>query len=93
MRTRLHPTMDREAAFAQPLLTFKDWHLSLQCPRCRVLRRIEIMRLLRLYGPAPRLGELFWRLRCEACRTPPCWAMRREGWADGRQACDIPLLP
>lgn len=93
MPSRLHPTMDREAAFAQSLLTFKNWHLSLGCPRCRVLRRVEVVHLLRLYGPGRHLGDLFRRLRCQDCGSEPNRATLKEGWAAGREAYEIPLLP
>jgi hypothetical protein len=85
--------MDREIAFAEPLLSFKDWHVAVQCPKCREVRVVELVRLLRLYGPGCRFGDVFWRMRCGKCGSRPDWAKLDEGWVSGRAAYEIPLLP
>jgi phage FluMu protein Com len=66
--TSLPPT--RATALASPLHAFAEWHLTVNCPSCRVLRKVEISKLIDSSGGSAILGIVIRRLRCQSCGSP-----------------------
>lgn len=74
--------LTREAALASPIARFAGWHLTIHCPGCRLLRPVEIRKLMGLRGGSILLGELVSKLRCHACGAVSDWVRfaDREPW-------------
>ena len=69
--TSLPPT--RATALASPLHAFAEWHLTVNCPSYRVLRKVEISKLIDSSGGSAILGIVIRRLRCQSCGSAPDW--------------------
>jgi hypothetical protein len=67
-------TPTRATALASPLQAFAEWHLTVNCPSCRVLRKVEINKLIDSSGGFAILGIVIRRLRCQSCGSAPDWA-------------------
>ena len=89
--TSLPPT--RATALASPLHAFAEWHLTVNCPSCRVLRKVEISKLIDSSGGSAILGIVIRRLRCQSCGTAPDWVQLSDGEKErGREVRKVMLV-
>jgi phage FluMu protein Com len=87
----LPPT--RSTALASPLQAFAEWHLTVNCPSCRVLRKIEIGKLIDSSGGSAIIGIVIRRLRCQSCGSAPDWVQLSDGEKyRGRKVREVMLV-
>jgi hypothetical protein len=86
-------TPTRSTALASPLHAFAEWHLTVNCPDCRVLRKVEINKLIDSSGGSAILGIVIRRLRCQSCGSAPDWVQLSDRQKErGRKVGEVMLV-
>jgi hypothetical protein len=86
-------TPTRATALASPLQAFADWHLTVNCPDCRVLRKVEINKLIDSSGGSAIIGIVIRRLRCQSCGSAPDWVLLSDREKErGRKVREVMLV-
>jgi phage FluMu protein Com len=73
----LSPT--RATALQSEIRHFAGWHLAVHCPRCRMLREVQMDDLIKSVGAEKVVGDVVRRLRCQDCGTAPIWVKLADG--------------
>lgn len=69
----------RSDALMTELRHFARWTLSVNCPRCRDLRLLDISMVMARVGAGTLVRDVLPRLRCQTCGTPPDWVKLADG--------------
>jgi hypothetical protein len=73
----LSPT--RATALQSEIRHFAGWMLLVHCPRCRMLRQLDVNDLIPRVGAAKLLGDVVGRLRCQTCGMASGWVKLADG--------------
>jgi hypothetical protein len=82
-----------DTAKARPLSDFGGWHLSIACPKCRLLVQLRCSDLAATL-PGLTVGEVVARLTCSRCGGKPDSVTLADGPTGGGRAavCRVRLL-
>lgn len=73
------PSPTRASALASEIQHFAGWTLSVNCPRCRLIREVQVDDMARHIGAGVLLCDVLARLHCRTCGTTPTWVKLAHG--------------